>query len=181
MSALGAAQTDPVAQAPMGSASSRRTSDLLEKGDRGNNLLQGAEMIQDIQNYAGWIVGVFAALGVLAVIYRWARKRTRLFRDRWSRAYDTIVGREAILHPDTGVVLVPATPGLGSRMATMETALANLSDTKSAMEELTSRVDGIEQRLSRHISESATHHGGSSVVVVNPGTNQVLPPPEPSS
>lgn len=53
---------------------------------------------------------------------------------------DVLLGREAILHPETGEVVVEATPGLGVRLATMETAIAAVADSRIEMAALTIEV-----------------------------------------
>lgn len=111
-------------------------------------------MLSQIDDYAVWVAAVLGGITALAVIGRWIRKRVRNIARRANNAVDTLLGREEIRHPDTGVVLVPATPGLGERLATMEDTLNNLSDTRAEMSALTARVDNLASSLEQHINES---------------------------
>lgn len=70
-------------------------------------------------------------LGSLAAVVVWVRKGwqklSELFR-RFSAVADTLGGREAITHPDTGRELVAATPGIGERLAAIEDSQARMAE-----------------------------------------------------
>ncbi|MEV6287393.1 hypothetical protein [Kribbella sp. NPDC051770] len=112
-------------------------------------------MLGQIDDYAGWIVGVLGGLTALGVVGRWVVKRVRRFSRKVNDAADTLLGRDEIRHPDTGDVLVQATPGLGRRLASIEGALTSLSDTRSEMQALTARVDGLAASVDQHLADSA--------------------------
>lgn len=112
-------------------------------------------MLGQVDDYAGWIVGVLGGITALGVIGRWLGKRMMRVARRVNNAADTLLGRDEIRHPDTGVVLVPATPGLGERLATMEDTLNNLSDTRAEMAALNSRVDSLATSFETHVTDSA--------------------------
>lgn len=114
-----------------------------------------SEVLGALDDYAGWIVAIATGLTTLVVFGRWVRKRARQFSQKWDNAREALVGREEIRHPDTGIVLVKATPGLGQRLAHIEENLTVLSDTRSEMQALTSRVDSIASSLEQHTMESA--------------------------
>ena len=103
---------------------------------------------------AAWVTGVTAGLAVLAGGARWLGKRVVLIVRKVDGAVDALVGRPALVHPDTGAVLVEATPGLGPRLATIEAALVELTHTQRAIADLGVRVDDVSARLDRHLEES---------------------------
>ena len=107
-----------------------------------------------IADYSAWIVGVAGALAVIATVLGRLRRRGRKAVARWNAGIDTLLGRPAIHHPDTGVVIVAETPGLGSRLATIETTLVSLSDTQTQMGELREQVVKVSATLTSHIAES---------------------------
>jgi uncharacterized protein YoxC len=114
-------------------------------------------MIFDIlASYSEWIVGVSAGLVILYGLLVKVRKKVRKGMAKINQAIDTLLGREAVLHPETGDVLVEATPNLGSRFARMEDAIVKMADTTTAVTALTKRVDDIAVTVSTHIRTSET-------------------------
>ena len=102
--------------------------------------------MNDTTQLAATIAAVGTALGFLAV--GWRRGR-RVFREgrKDARAFkDAILGREEILHPDTGAVLAPAVPGIGARMATIETAVVEMANTHLRVDRLEERVAHLEAK-----------------------------------
>lgn len=112
-------------------------------------------MLDWIEDSAGWLAGVLAGLAALGVMSRWAVKRARTFSRKWDSAREALVGREEILHPDSGIVLVQATPGLGQRLAKIEDNLVTLSDTRSEMAAIVARVDSLAASFDAHTTASA--------------------------
>lgn len=55
---------------------------------------------------------------------------------------NAVLGTEEVRHPDTGRVVVPAQPGIGSRMATLEVAVTELVRNNR-------RLDDHERRIAR--------------------------------
>lgn len=94
-----------------------------------------------------WIVAVAAALAAVvfwgARLFRGAARASR----RVNEVFDIIAGRDAIVHPETGKVLAEATPGLGHRLATMESAVTSLAETHDMVATVIRRMDGQERRL----------------------------------
>lgn len=91
-------------------------------------------------------------------IYRWGRKNVNVL----SKIVEVLLGREAILHPDTEEVLVPETLGIGARMSHMEEwqtsatqVLANIASSQALMAKTNERVDTLETRFDEHIAECA--------------------------
>lgn len=92
------------------------------------------------------IGAIGTALGLLFAgwrkVTRWARegrKDIRAFKD-------AILGRDQIVHPDTGAVLVEAVPGIGSRMATIEAAVVEMATTHARVDRLEVRVAHLEEK-----------------------------------
>jgi hypothetical protein len=64
-----------------------------------------------------------------------------------------LLGRPAILHPETGEVLVPETAGVGTRMAHMEqwqsdasVILSKMADTEQEMVRTNAKVDLLDDK-----------------------------------
>ena len=106
-------------------------------------------MLDFIRDSALWLTAVAAGVGVLTAAATWWWKRGRRIVGKIDATMDAVVGRPAILHPDTGEVLAPATPGLGVRLATIESTLVELAETNAALTVLSSRVGRVEERVSR--------------------------------
>lgn len=84
-----------------------------------------------------WIVAIVGGLITLAVLARKAWKRILRAVKTGNAVVDTLVGRPAIHHPESGKELEPASPGIGARMVRLEDAfltLVNQGDRISALE-----------------------------------------------
>lgn len=88
------------------------------------------------------IITIGAACAVLAGFWRWALPRLRGITHDLIAFKAAILGRDAVKHPETGVTLVPAQPGLGTRVASIELAVIQIARTHQ-------RLDDHEQRLAR--------------------------------
>lgn len=103
--------------------------------------------INGVEDYAGWLVAVTAGGTALALVVRKvARSVTAAWR-KVNEAFDTLLGRDEIRHPDTGEVLVPATPGLGRRLADMDSSIAQLADNDD-------RITRLETKFDTHVEHS---------------------------
>lgn len=94
-------------------------------------------------------VGISALAAAVAVVYtawRKARMGWQAGKQDMNAFKDAILGREEILHPETGVVLAPAVPGVGARMATIEDAVVKMADTHLQVEDLRDRVSVLEKK-----------------------------------
>lgn len=120
-------------------------------------------MLDLISHYAGWIVGVGAALAVLVAGFRKARAKIGSLVAKINLGVETLTGRDEIRHPDTGQVLMEATPPLGKRFANLEQALVRVADTNEAVVRISRRVDALDTKLEAHIAACPP----SPVTVVN--------------
>lgn len=96
-----------------------------------------------------WSVAIVSVAGALTALGLLARKARGAYREakKDGRAFkDAILGREEILHPDTGAVLAPAVPGIGSRMATIEAAVVEMANTHARVDRLEVRVTALEAK-----------------------------------
>lgn len=89
-------------------------------------------------------VAVCTALGLLYVGGRRVFRAIYHLITRTNLVFDTMLGREAIVHPDTGMELAPAQPGLGQRLATMEHAIDVLAQNSSKLEDHEHRITALE-------------------------------------
>lgn len=105
-------------------------------------------------DYSTWIVVVLAGLAAVAALLRKVGRKIKALLKRGNLAVETLLGRDEIRHPDTGMVLVSATPNLGSRFAHIEEAIVKMSDTTIALHALTGRVDSLATTLHTHIRVS---------------------------
>lgn len=122
-------------------------------------------MFDLIAGYADWILGVSAAVVLVLAGIRKLRRKSASIVSKINLGFETLAGRDEIRHPETGVVLVEATPPLGKRVATIEGALVSLADTHSAIVALGGRVDSIDTKLNQHIADCPPT---VNTVVVNP-------------
>lgn len=115
-------------------------------------------MLQFAAEYLGWIVAIVGASGTLLFTLRRGGKRLRATSAKVNQVTDVLLGRDAILHPETGEELVAATPGIGTRMASMEQwqseaggILRELADTQSKIVHTNLRVDRLEGEFRSHV------------------------------
>lgn len=118
-------------------------------------------MLEWVKGSADWLAAVTAGLIAAGAVGRWMVRRVRRFAAKLESAREALVGREEIRHPDTGAVLVPATPSLGQRLVGIETGqrlieenLTSLSNTRTEMGDLTRKVGELTDQLGTHITES---------------------------
>lgn len=114
--------------------------------------------MESILTIAAFVTAFAAAAVVLYKTMRWLGRKVVATYQKGDQAFDVLVGRPEILHPETGQVLVPATPGLGMRLATMEHAIVSLSHVHRDVTELTERVEEVAETLDTHITESAENN-----------------------
>lgn len=74
----------------------------------------------------GWIVAIVLGLLTLAALTRKGWRKIRRAIKKGNDVVDTLVGRDAIYHPESGKELEPASPGIGARMVRLEDAFLTL-------------------------------------------------------
>lgn len=89
---------------------------------------------------------VVTALTAIAIAWRKASRVAREGRKDVRAFKDAILGRDEIVHPETGKVLAPAVPGIGARMATIETAVVEMANTHLRVDRLEERVSTLEAK-----------------------------------
>lgn len=96
----------------------------------------------DAGTLAGALVAVFS---LIAAWWRWVRPRWHSARRTATAVVETLVGREPIIDAATGRELVAPQPGLGMRMATIESALEKLADAKTTLDDHETRIGHLER------------------------------------
>lgn len=81
-------------------------------------------------------LGLAALAGVIVGWIKWVRPKVRKAHEESVAIRDAILGRDAIRDSITGKEMVPALPGIGMRMATVEQALITLADNQKRLLEL---------------------------------------------
>lgn len=103
-------------------------------------------MLSHISEWGLWLIAVGGGLGVLVgwvkVIRPWLRTLGREYR----AGRDSLLGREAITDTITGREIAPALPGIGQRMDTIETALAQLVDVHVRLNSHDKRLTDLEAK-----------------------------------
>lgn len=126
-------------------------------------------MVEFVADYLGWVVAIVGAVSTFLVVIRKGGKRLRTATAKANQVSDVLLGRPAILHPETGVELAPETPGIGTRMAHIEqwqsdagSILSTLAETQQEMVRTNARVDLLHDKLNRHIDGGPCPSGGCS-------------------
>lgn len=95
---------------------------------------------------------LYALCLLLALWLGWIktiRPRLRAARQRWTQATDALLGRDAINDSITGEERVPALPGIGQRMSTVEDVMQTLVEAVSDQRKIQEKVIDHEARISR--------------------------------
>jgi hypothetical protein len=100
-----------------------------------------------IQAWGGAALTVVALLGVLVAWVRYVRPRLRNVSAQVVGVRDSILGREAIHDSITGREIVPALPGMGVRMAGLESAQAALMEAVAKLADEHIRLEDHERRI----------------------------------
>ena len=82
--------------------------------------LMGFFGVATIPGLLGAVVALGAAVFAIYKVVTKAAKKYRTIAEKANNLYDSIVGSDAIIDPETGKVLRPAKPSLGTRVATIE-------------------------------------------------------------
>ena len=116
--------------------------------------------MNQITETTGALLGVIALLGAVAGWVKWLRPKLYARELDQVAQRDALIGRPPVLDSITGKVLAPALPGIGQRMDTIETAVAELVRSKE-------RHEAHEAHLARHDDQIAALEAGSVERVVS--------------
>ena len=101
----------------------------------------------NINNKADVAVAATVILAALGTYWRWLRPRLRSVRRDGRAIRDTLLGREEIRDSITNEVKVPALPGVGQRVASLEQAIGPLSVALARLADTHERLEAHDQRL----------------------------------
>jgi hypothetical protein len=99
-----------------------------------------------VNGTAGLIIAVGGATAVVVTLLHQTRRAYKKGKREVGAFRDAVLGRDAIIHPDTGEELAPAVPGMGSRMATIEEAVVAMADERRRVDHLEERVTVLEKK-----------------------------------
>jgi hypothetical protein len=102
-----------------------------------------------LNDWAGAVVVLGSALGIIFGWLRWVRPRMRTAAREIAAVRDSILGREAVTDSITGAELSPALPGMGVRVAETERHLGVLAQAVATIAESHVRLEDHEARLVR--------------------------------
>ena len=80
-------------------------------------------VLYGVKTTSGLIAALTATIGLIATIFHYGKKTTRGVKEskqKFNNIYESVVGSEAIVDPETGKVLREARPALGTRVAAIE-------------------------------------------------------------
>lgn len=128
------------------------------------------------------IIGLAAVVGVIFGFFKWVRPAFRKFVRDFVAARDSLIGRDEIRDSITDEVKVPALPGIGKRVATIELAVATLVQQQAEIAQLKSSSDDHRQRIEKLEAaalERAMSHAESAQAFKTIETAiKTTPPPE---
>ena len=123
---------------------------------------------------------VLSATAVLALIVgyaRWIHPRWGRATRTWEGIKETILGREAVVDNATGRELVPAQPGMASRLSTLEDAVKTLADQHVAIQDHERRISDLEHaRVERVVAQAESAAMWSTLEKAHGSTPPPLPP-----
>lgn len=85
----------------------------------------------------------------LVAWFRWVRPKWRGFKKDATAARDSILGREAQHDSITGKEILPALPGIGQRVASLEENTAVMAAAVRSLADTHKRLDTHDERISR--------------------------------
>lgn len=93
------------------------------------------------------IGGLVTALTIIGGAVVWLRRVLKGFKNKAEQAFDAINGRDEVLHPETGEVLLESAPGIVQRVAVMEQTQHAIGESIKAIAETNSRLVGLEEQV----------------------------------
>jgi hypothetical protein len=91
------------------------------------------------------IITFGAAVAVIWGFLKWVWPRLKVAAQTVVAFKNAVLGTEEVLHPDTGKTLVPAQPGLGARVASIEVTLTELVRTNRRLDDHERRLGSLEE------------------------------------
>ena len=95
-------------------------------------------------------------IGGIAGYWRWVRPRIKRAQQTATAIVETLVGREPIVDAATGKELVPAQPGMGVRLASVEDGQRTQAETIAKLTETVLKLDDAHHRLDTVETDMAT-------------------------
>lgn len=99
------------------------------------------------------IGGVITALGIIWGFLGPGRRAYKRFKERAEQAFDAINGRDEVLHPETGEVLLESAPGIVQRVAVMEQTQHAIGESLKAIAETNDRLVALEDQMLQGFSD----------------------------
>lgn len=100
-----------------------------------------------------WVVSFVGFAGLLAIA-RFGYQRYKRLRERVVEAWGDLFGRDAVMHPNLpSEILVPATPGVGFRLTTIERQQTETSETLQNIAELIAEIARVHRRIDDEIEQ----------------------------
>jgi hypothetical protein len=91
------------------------------------------------------IITFGAAVAVVTAFIRWVWPQITTGARVLIAFKNAVLGTDEVTHPDTGAVVVPAQPGMGNRMATLEVAVTELVRNNRRLDNHEARLDRLEK------------------------------------
>lgn len=120
---------------------------------------EDSSFLHRLSDNLGWVVAIIGGCASLFMFVKRLRTGGRAIMGKIDNALEVLNGRPEIRHPETDEVLVPETPGIGTRMAHVEMWQEEFSKVISKLADiapLQTRVSALERRMD--IVEARTQH-----------------------
>lgn len=102
--------------------------------------------MQTVPGLIGAVFTLITVLGGMFILLKKGYKATRKVQQKANNIYDSIVGSEPIVDPETGKVLIPARPAIGTRVATLEESIVVVTQTLEKLVDVDERLTEIADR-----------------------------------
>lgn len=104
----------------------------------------------DIDATARLIIGIGSAIAVVGAWLAWLRPRYYKSKHDAAAIRDAILGRDAVTDSITGKELAPPLPGIGQRMATQETQMAEITSAVAAIAATHLQLTRMDRTIDEH-------------------------------
>lgn len=125
------------------------------------------------------LIGLMTVAGLVFGFYRWVRPRFASIGNDVRAGRDALVGRAAVFDSITGRELSPELPGIGVRMATIETAVAILAESSGRLDSLEHRVESLEgaavERVVAKVESAQAWRAVEAVANATPPDDETAP------